>query len=458
MSCPFYKEIQSKKTDAERNIDVCEVVCNGNLRRVEVYKGFELKCDWINYCACDEYKRQSGYCPHFNGTESYMTENKAIICCELGHTKHWFGYDFDAIYEKCTGNYSECEKYKEDKMENTENYELQLGGETDAASFIDDEDVKALAIDTRIREHTSAIGEHFVALAQNLKEMRDSKLYTALGYESFDSYVENSGHPFKVRQAYSYISVYESYSKEFLQSNANLGVTKLEMLKSIFPSDRDEFIAENDVEDMSTRELKDALDKIKEQGEQMSLLSAENDKLRAEKEETQLPAETIAEISELKKKIDSLKSVNEDYERNMEKQCDERMKLQSELDELKKKPVEVAVSEPTAEQIQKIRDEIAAEVDKIANKRIKKVESELKKLKDENTLLSASAGEADALKKKLAAAQNDEVKEFKIYFEDTKSRLEHLFSVLGSIKDEETKKKLTAGTLAFLDAIKEDLR
>lgn len=340
--------------------------------------------------------------------------------------------------------------------------ELILGEENE--SLLTTSEISAVELDRSIREHTSAIGEHFVALARSLKEMRDGKYYKELGYNSFDAYVEGSGHPFKARQAYSYISVYESYEPKFLAENASLGVTKLEMLKAIFPTDRAEFIEQNDVENMSTRELKEALEKIKEQGEQISFLTTENEKLKAEKDDTELPAEVLSELNELRKKCESLSvTVSErdkevdglagarlEVEDKLKSAEAEKRRLEQELKDLKDKPVEVAVTEPSEEQLASIRKEITEQVEAEADKRVAEAQKQAEEYK-------AAADAADELRRKLTAAQNDKVKEFKIYFEDTKSRLEKLFEVLGDIEDADTKARLRSATLAFLESIKKDL-
>lgn len=336
------------------------------------------------------------------------------------------------------------------------NTDLILGQEHEEV-FLSDKEVSAVSLDQRIREHTTAIGEHFIALAQSLKQMRDEKLYIELGYNTFDAYIEGSGHPFRARQAYNYIRVYENFDKKFIEEHSSLGVTKLEMLTKIFRGDVENFIEENNVEEMSSRELKEAIDKINALSEQVSFLTDENDKLKAEKEETELPADVLSEMNELRKKCESLSvTVSErdkevdglagarlEAENKLKSAEAEKKRLEKELKDLKAKPVEVAVAEPSEEQISAIKKEVADELSA-------KYEKEIAELKD-------AAEETTELKKKLAAAQNDEVKEFKIYFDDTKSRLEHLFSVLDRIPDEDTKQKMKNGLIKFLDAIKEDL-
>lgn len=61
-----------------------------------------------------------------------------------------------------------------------------------------------------------------VEMGRSLKNIRDYKLYIALGYESFKNYLESNGdYTFKERQAYTYIKLYEDNSTKFLKEHAS---------------------------------------------------------------------------------------------------------------------------------------------------------------------------------------------------------------------------------------------
>ena len=113
-------------------------------------------------------------------------------------------------------------------------------------------------------------------MAKSLKRMRDDKLFIELGYESFGEYVENnSDYSFKERQAYTYISCYEKLGEAFLQSNANLGITKLELLTKLDTFDRAEIAEDNDLAGMSVAEIKQLIADKQALGEQLSMFEAE---------------------------------------------------------------------------------------------------------------------------------------------------------------------------------------
>lgn len=81
--------------------------------------------------------------------------------------------------------------------------------------------------------------------------MKIEGLYTHLGYDSFEEYAEQE-HNLKRRQAYQYISVYENLGEDFVQSNAQLGITKLALLTQINTEDRAEIMEDKgfDIKDL----------------------------------------------------------------------------------------------------------------------------------------------------------------------------------------------------------------
>lgn len=163
-----------------------------------------------------------------------------------------------------------------------------------------------------------------ISLCENLKLMRDKHLYEALGFETFDTYTEQAC-GIKRRQAYNYISTYEKLGGTVLQSNAQLGITKLQLLTEVCAVDRTKIIAENDLAGMSVKEIKELVEKSKQQGEQLALLGDElNDSNNAQKS-LQADKQNLAEENKL---------------------------LHKRIKELESKPVEVAVQEPTQAQIE----------------------------------------------------------------------------------------------------------
>lgn len=162
-----------------------------------------------------------------------------------------------------------------------------------------------------------------VEFCKLLKDMRDSKLYLELGYDSFDTYAEGAV-GIKQRQAYSYISTYESLGSTVLQSNANLGITKLALLAQVNPIEREEFTAQNDMAEMSVRELKEAVAKLNAAEEQISFLQKSNESLSDEAE--RIKSENIEEQSRLQCEINRLNEEISKLEKQTPSASDEDIK------------------------------------------------------------------------------------------------------------------------------------
>ena len=94
-----------------------------------------------------------------------------------------------------------------------------------------------------------------------LKQMRDEKLYKDLGYQNFEDYCEQEI-GFSRRNARNYIAVIEHFDGK---SISRFGVTKLSLLASLSESQQEEIQEKVKVEDVSVRELKAEIAKLKEE-------------------------------------------------------------------------------------------------------------------------------------------------------------------------------------------------
>ena len=128
---------------------------------------------------------------------------------------------------------------------------------------------EAYVVHNRILANGKIVQTALIDMCKDLKEMRDRALYTELGYETFEEYSEQAC-GIKQRQAYSYIAAYEKLGENYFEENAHLGITKLELISQISSYEREDFLAENDVEKMSTRELKKQVEEYKNRIEQLS--------------------------------------------------------------------------------------------------------------------------------------------------------------------------------------------
>lgn len=232
-----------------------------------------------------------------------------------------------------------------------------------------------------------------VEFCKLLKDMRDSKLYLELGYDSFDTYAEGAV-GIKQRQAYSYISTYESLGSTVLQSNANLGITKLALLAQVNPIEREEFTAQNDMAEMSVRELKEAVAKLNAAEEQISFLQKSNESLSDEAE--RIKSENIEEQSRLQCEINRL---NEEISK-LEKQTP------SASDEDIKKAVDAAVKkekQSASKKLNEVEQNHKKELDEVKESAAKDAKKQIAELEEKKR--KAEEKLAEVMKE---AKQNDE--------------------------------------------------
>lgn len=220
---------------------------------------------------------------------------------------------------------------------------------------------QAVHQDLMIQEQVAA--QSLTQIAIDLKEIRDRRLYAELGYSDFAEYCENATKTGK-RQAYNLISLVEQYKIDDLSRLAYLGSTKLIALKSLGKEEREELIESGKAEELSVRELKEKIKELTDKNEQLRFeftSVTDSDKI------TQLETELKSKQVEMERvgrdkdsRINSLQARLDNTGNAMRRTAEENEKLKLQIAELEKRPVEVAVAEPSVEDIAKIRAEAEA--------------------------------------------------------------------------------------------------
>ena len=250
---------------------------------------------------------------------------------------------------------------------------------------------EAVIVTERIRANGKLAVNAVCSIGKDLRYMKVEGLYKHIGYETFEDYAEKE-FSLRRRQAYQYISVYENLGEEFVQSNAQLGITKLSLLTQINTEDRNEVMKENDLSGMTVNEIKELVEKCRMQGEQLSFLEDENKKLRSSS-----PEDMQEKLNDLEKanrrlmeKIEESEKKAADSRKSEEKACgklsimqtDTEMQkqkieqLERKITELEQRPVDVAVKEVVKE----VPDKKAIEK---KNKEIEKLRNEFSRLENE---------------------------------------------------------------------------
>lgn len=295
----------------------------------------------------------------------------------------------------------------------------------------------ATFLDSRINANAKIAAESMVAVGRDLKNMRDEKLYTELGCETFEEYCDERT-PIKQRQAYNFIKCYEKYGEQ-LEELSDIGITKLTLMSALDDEDRKELIESGEAAELSTRELEKRIKELQNKNEQLTLELDEKSK-----------EEKAAEV--LKQQIERLNTELE-AKNAIEKQQKERMEsLEKQNEELSKHPVDIAVEKPSKAEIDKIKKAAAEKAEKAAKKQHDKEIAELRekmaaaekanaekleRLESENAALQSLA------KKTPPSTQKERVK---FHVEECLRNFNAALEALNALPEEERGKPIAAMT------------
>ena len=306
---------------------------------------------------------------------------------------------------------------------------------------------EAQELHNRIIANGAIVQSALINMCRDLKQMRDEGLFKELGYETFEDYSKQAC-GIKQRQAYSYISAYEKLGEDYIKDNASLGITKLELISQISSYEREEFLENNDVEDLSTRELKKQVDEFKSRIEQLTLdlggANKENEELMQQIKDLMDSAENTPLTAEFDSETIK-EAVNKAVEETKAETAEEITKLKNALKEQQAKTE--AAEESKKAEIKKA----TAEANEKANKKIDKLIQE-KTAADEKL--------KEALKSAKAANADEDVTAIRFLFNNLQSTANEIQGHLNKIaqKDKEQADKLSAVMLNVLTTISNNLK
>lgn len=310
-------------------------------------------------------------------------------------------------------------------------------------------------IEQSIVAHSYDMARSMLEIGKALKAIADGKKYTEKGYSSFKEYMEDaSAHtfPFSYSQARKHIRVYERFGGRLSELNC-AKIEVLDILRDIPEEDFEKLNDSGELNSLSKREAEELKAKLEAANEQICLLTAENDKIAAEKEK-------------ITADCNSIKAERDEYYDQMK--------------ELESRPVETIIKEPSEEQLNAIADKVYKETEekvyKEAEEKLGKAKSAMEEyekivnqLQKEKNELEQALGEDKAaaderikeLERKLQSAEkpaDSELIEFKFYFAETQDNLKKFLNALGKVSDPEKKEKFKGAAIKFVEAILSDLK
>ncbi|BAK99598.1 hypothetical protein OBV_24000 [Oscillibacter valericigenes Sjm18-20] len=262
---------------------------------------------------------------------------------------------------------------------------------------------------------------------------------------------------FSERSASNFMRIAREYQNS--QTIADLGAAKALALLALPESEREQFAAEKHavngeekaVADMTGEELKktirerdEALDRAQEAQNGLSDAQRERDEAVsqleiAQKNSQKVLSEETAKLDALKVKSDGLeeklkaaRAKEKETKAGLENAKTEKAELEKKLEELRKKPVDVAVQQPGEEELKKLREEAEAKAEE--------------KVKEANARVTEAQARADAadraaeeLRRQLAAADKD-TQAFKFLFDEWQRKYNAMTEALQAVADTDPEK------------------
>lgn len=301
---------------------------------------------------------------------------------------------------------------------------------------------KALALHQRIMANGQIAAQALVEFSLELKQMRDANMYKPLGFDSFESYVETAV-GIKRRQAYNYIRVVERLGAKEMHSIANFGITKLALIAKVAAEEREEFLEAHPVEEMSTRELEDAIAELHQAREQLSFLEEENAMLKenAQKYEPMEGDEVLAAAEAARAAAEKAQEEAEARFKELQAEIVEREKnWQAELSN------KISAKERKAE---KEKAELKKEqAEKIAAAKEEGIRAGAEAVKQNLTALEVEKAKAieraEELERQLKVSTNPIALAVNYYFQLISETLEKAHAEIGKLEDEDCLKYTTA--------------
>lgn len=253
--------------------------------------------------------------------------------------------------------------------------------------------------------------------------------------------------PFSQDKATMMMKIYENYgtNQESLfgdinsETFRNLGISQAFVLLSVPEEEREEFVRENHVEDMSVRELKQAIAERDAAQKKSAALEADNKMLRESNISLKMQAQQVENLQkEAEKAVENAKKAQAARDDSVK----ELQAVRAELAEAKAKPA------IPADMIEKLQTEARAEAEK----------ETAEDLAREASLRQQAEKEAEELRRKLAVA-SPEVATYKTYFtmfQEDFNRLHGFLLKIGNT-DAETAAKLRRALATVVDGFREKL-
>ena len=280
--------------------------------------------------------------------------------------------------------------------------------------------LSAVEIDQRIKTTAKALAENLFDLCGLFYRMSSEKLYKELGYQNFADYCENEVgiHRDQGRK-------YAKIGEEFLDKNAEstlhfeaLGTEKLYLLARLDEPEREEIQQAVNVEDVSVRELKAEIARLKEEkaAAETAMKTAEDERNKSSEELMTVQGEKELIKMQLERRQKALDAANE------------------KITELENRPVEVAVQVQDNPEDKKAIQRLKNDLSEAKKSHTAAMEEQQRQYAEQ---ISALEVQLSAAKQKQTEPVTNDREIFRAYYMATTKSFELMLQFVSSCKDKD---------------------
>ena len=280
--------------------------------------------------------------------------------------------------------------------------------------------LSAVEIDQRIKTTAKALAENLFDLCGLFYRMSSEKLYKELGYQNFADYCENEVGITKM-QGTKYARIGESFIGEKVKSTLPfeaLGTEKLYLLARLDEPEREEIQQTVNLEDVSVRELKAEIARLKEEkaAAETAMKTAEDERNKSSEELMTVQGEKELIKMQLERRQKALDAANE------------------KITELENRPVEVAVQVQDNPEDKKAIQRLKNDLSEAKKSHTAAMEEQQRQYAEQ---ISALEVQLSAAKQKQTEPVTNDREIFRAYYMATTKSFELMLQFVSSCKDKD---------------------
>ena len=278
--------------------------------------------------------------------------------------------------------------------------------------------LSAVEIDQRIKTTAKALAENLFDLCGLFYRMSSEKLYKELGYQNFADYCENEV-GITEQQGRKYSKIGGSFSAENRKSTFDfekIGTEKLYLLARLDEPEREEIQQAVNVEDVSVRELKAEIARLKEEkaAAETAMKTAEDERNQSSEELMTVQGEKELIKMQLERRQKALDAANE------------------KITELENRPVEVAVQVQDNPEDKKAIQRLKNDLSEAKKSHTAAMEEQQRQYAEQ---ISALEVQLSAAKQKQTEPVTNDREIFRAYYMATTKSFELMLQFVSSYKD-----------------------